>query len=94
MWTGDADVTDERQDRDEGQWRDERKLPLEDLVQAMATYSADGQVDDLTGGDASAEEEFGHAPYPTDEGRTGDPDPDTEEGRALRPSPEGRTGPV
>jgi hypothetical protein len=78
---------------DDGVWRDDRRLPLDELDQAMATYSADGQVDDATGGDASAEQEFGHDPYP-ERRRAGDPDPDTEEGRALRPSPEGRTGPV
>jgi hypothetical protein len=41
----------------------------------MATYSADGQVDDLTGGDAGAEEEFGHerrdAGRPSPDGPTG-----------------------
>ncbi|MEN3310611.1 MAG: hypothetical protein V7603_6813 [Micromonosporaceae bacterium] len=82
-------------DQGQGQWRDDRELPLDELVRAMATYSADGQVDDPTGGDASAEQAFGHEPYPArPPGATGDPDPDSEEGRALRPSPEGRTGPV
>jgi hypothetical protein len=80
---------------DDGVWRDDRELPLDELDRAMATYSADGQVDDATGGDASAEEEFGHDPYPRrPPGSVGDPDPDTVRGRALRPSPEGRTGPV
>ena len=80
---------------DDGVWRDDRRLPLDELDRAMATYSADGQVDDTTGGDASAEQEFGHDPYPErPRAAIGDPDPDTEEGRALRPSPEGRTGPV
>jgi hypothetical protein len=79
----------------QGQWRDDRKLPIDELAQAMATYSADGQVDDATGGDAGAEEEFGHDPLPRRvPGAIGDPDPDTAEGRAWRPSPEGRTGPV
>jgi hypothetical protein len=43
-------------------WRDEAELPLSELSQAMASYSADGQVDDATGGDAGAEEEFGEEP--------------------------------
>ncbi|GAB2567994.1 hypothetical protein Aab01nite_44050 [Paractinoplanes abujensis] len=37
-----------------GVWRDENKLPLSELKQAMATNSQDGQVDDLTGEDAGA----------------------------------------
>ena len=66
---------------DEGAWRDEDELPLDELTAAMATYSADGQVDDLTGGDAGEEEEFGAAP-------SGDrPSPDG-------PAPGGRSGPV
>ncbi|MBO0870757.1 MAG: hypothetical protein J2P15_19545 [Micromonosporaceae bacterium] len=70
------------QQRNDGQWRDDRDLPLEDLIRAMATYSADGQVDDATGGDAGSEQSLGH-------------DPDEARGeRAMRPSPEGRTGPV
>jgi hypothetical protein len=75
-------------------WRDPEKLPLAELDQAMATYSADGQVDDATGGDAGAEAEFPAEEPPFDGPPTGDPDPDTEEGRRLRPSFQGRTGPV
>ncbi|GAA0471174.1 hypothetical protein Ade02nite_34510 [Paractinoplanes deccanensis] len=41
-------------DDTEGTWRDEERLPLSELNQAMATYSQDGQVDDLTGEDAGA----------------------------------------
>ena len=78
---------------DEGRWRDPRELPLAELSRAMATYSTDGQVDDTTGGDAGAEEEFGHEPFALTEDPVPDPDPDTEEGRRLRPSPEGRSGP-
>jgi hypothetical protein len=80
----------------DGTWRDEERLPLADLDRAMATYSADGQVDDATGGEAGPEEEFGEwlvegvPPEPAD----ADPDPDSEEGRRLRPSPEGHTGPA
>jgi hypothetical protein len=85
---------------DEGVWRDEQKLPLSELAQAMATYSQDGQVDDLTGSDAGAEAEFGDGagrPAPGDAG-PGDPDPTSAAGRQLRPSPDGtsaggRTGP-
>jgi hypothetical protein len=47
----------------EGVWRDEEALPQSELTQAMATYSQDGQVDDLTGEDAGAEEEYGHGPH-------------------------------
>ncbi|HEX6074103.1 MAG TPA: hypothetical protein VFZ32_02440 [Micromonosporaceae bacterium] len=79
---------------DEGVWRDESRVPLADLDRAMGGYSADGQVDDDTGGDAGAEAEFGEDAWPGAGGRR-DPDPDTEEGRRLRPSPGGgRIGPV
>jgi hypothetical protein len=66
---------------DDGVWRDEEELPLDELDRAMATYSSDGQVDDLTGGDAGAEEEFG------DEPGYGRPSPDG-------PAPDGRSGPM
>jgi hypothetical protein len=65
---------------DDGVWRDEERLPLSELDQALATYSTDGQLDDPTGGDAGAEEEFG------DEERL-------EPGRLGRPSFEGHSGP-
>jgi hypothetical protein len=68
----------------DGAWRDEERLPLSELNRAMATYSADGQVDDATGGDAGAELEFGDGGN-RPPGRSTGPD---------RPSPEGRTGPV
>ncbi len=58
----------------DGVWRDEERLPLDELNQAMATYSADGQVDDATGGDAGAEEAFGGRPStrrPSPDGPTG-----------------------
>jgi hypothetical protein len=86
--------------QEEGAWRDDRKLPLSELNQAMATYSQDGQVDDLTGSDAGAEQEFGHGPLAVgeDAASSGDPDPTSEAGRRLRPSPDGtssdgRSGP-
>jgi len=79
---------------DDGGWRAEDELPLAELDRAMATYSAAGQVDDPTGGDAGAEETFGHEP-PAETAPPGpDPDPDSEEGRRLRPSPEGHSGPA
>jgi len=85
----------------EGVWRDEKSLPLSELTRAMASYSQDGQVDDLTGEDAGAEDEYGHGAQPgrSDEGHeSGDPEAPSEEGRRLRPSPDGaspygRTGP-
>ncbi len=80
-------------DRSAGAWRDDRELPIDELTEAMATYSTDGQRDDVTGGDAGAEEAFGHEPPTREVELDRDPDPDTELGRALRPAPEGRTGP-
>jgi hypothetical protein len=78
----------------DGVWRDDKKLPLAALYDAMGVYSADGQVDDPTGGDAGAEEEYGEElrgePDPE---AAGDPDPTSEEGRRLRPSPDGHIGP-
>lgn len=59
---------------------------LDELTDAMGVYSADGQVDDATGGDAGAEDEFGHDPRPR-------PDPLVEPEQRVRPSPDGRTGP-
>jgi hypothetical protein len=60
---------------------------LEELSDAMGVYSADGQVDDATGGDAGAEEEFGN-------GRRPRPDPTVEPEQRRRPSPDGRIGPA
>ncbi len=37
------------------------------IANALGTYSADGQVDDATGGDAGAEEKFGHGARPRGE---------------------------
>lgn len=76
-------------------WRDDKRLPLSELSKAMASYSADGQVDDATGGEAGPEQaglDRAKRGWP-DMAVAGDPDPDSEEGRRLRPSPEGRTGP-
>jgi hypothetical protein len=49
---------------DEGVWRSEARVPLADLDRAMGSYSAAGQVDDETGGDAGAEVEFGEDAHP------------------------------
>jgi hypothetical protein len=69
-------------DNTEGVWRDEERLPLADLVQAVARSAEDGQDDaDLAGG-------AGTRPH-----SDGDPDPDSEEGRALRTDFTGPTGP-
>jgi len=86
-------------ERDPANWRDEKRLPLAELDQALASYSQDGQLDDATGGDAGAEAEFGDGAIPADRNPDeqapvrGDPDPDSEAGRRLRPSPDG-TSPV
>ena len=59
---------------DEATWRDEERLPVDELNRAMATYSSDGQVDDVTGNDAGAEETFGEDPLPprpSPDGRSG-----------------------
>ncbi|WP_133876094.1 hypothetical protein [Paractinoplanes brasiliensis] len=65
-------------DETEGAWRDESKLPLSELTRAMASNSQDGQVDDLTGEDAGAEQAYGDGSA-------------TDETRGLRPSPDGTT---
>ncbi len=71
----------------DGVWRDEERLPLDELNQAMATYSHDGQVDDATGGDASAERDLGAGAFVSDDAAGPRPSPDG-------PSSTGRTGPV
>ena len=68
----------------DGVWRDEEKLPVDQLSRAMATYSHDGQVDDTTGNDAGAELEFGDQSTAR---RAGRPSPDG-------PAPDGRSGPA
>ncbi|MEV6491760.1 hypothetical protein AB0M20_24585 [Actinoplanes sp. NPDC051633] len=67
-------------DRQDGQWRDEEKLPLSELNQAMASWDTDGQ-NDPTDNDAGEEEAFGHG----GEGSGGE--------LSDRPSTTGRTGP-
>lgn len=80
---------------DDGVWRDEDNLPLAELSQAMAVSSADGQVDDPTGGEAGSEQEFGaELRDGTHDGPGGDPDPTSAEGRRLRTGFDGHPGPV
>jgi hypothetical protein len=74
---------------DEGVWRDEERLPLDELTDAIAAPAADGEVDDATGGDAGAEDEFGHGPHPK-----GEDDGDGNGHGPQRPSTTGRTGPA
>lgn len=76
----------------DGVWRDERRLPLEDLAAAVATSAADGQADDLAGNDAGIEQAITESEEPG-ERRDGDPDPTSSAGRALRTDYVGRTGP-
>jgi hypothetical protein len=63
----------DRQD-DDGVWRDEEKLPLSELNQAMASWDTDGQ-NDPTDNDAGEEAAFGHgaevSDRPSTTGRTG-----------------------
>jgi hypothetical protein len=80
-------TTDSRPPSDDsGQWRDEQQLPLEELVQAVATSSTEGQKDDQTGNDAGIEP----PPEPREDG---DPDPTSASGRALRNDFTGPVGP-
>jgi Glycosyl transferase family 2 len=76
---------------EESGWRERgrggARPTLEELSDAMGVYSADGQVDDATGGEAGEEEEFGN-------GRRPRPDPSIEPEQRRRPSPDGRIGPA
>ncbi|MDG4770409.1 hypothetical protein [Solwaraspora sp. WMMD792] len=75
-------------------WRDEDRLPVRELERAVAAPAGDGEVDDMTGNDAAAEEEFGHGAEAVDRtaGRPGGP-ATTDPERPYRPSTTGRTGP-
>jgi hypothetical protein len=73
---------------DNGVWRDEDKLSVRDLSEAMASWDTDGQGDP-TDNDAGEEAAFGHGPQATTEDEAGQTDPD----REHRPSTTGRTGP-
>lgn len=69
-------------ERTDGVWRDEERLPLADLAAAVATSATDGQADDLSGNDAGIEQ--------TLDEQARDPDAT---GRALRTDFTGPTGP-
>jgi hypothetical protein len=72
---------------DDGVWRDEEKLPMSELSNAMASWDLDGQGDP-TDNDAGAEQAFGHgAQVPDEDADQTDPD------RETRPSTTGRSGP-
>jgi hypothetical protein len=73
---------------DDGVWRDEQKLPVSELSQAMASWDLDGQGDP-TDNDAGEEQAFGHDAQVPDQDDTGATDPD----REYRPSTTGRSGP-
>ncbi|MFG1609972.1 hypothetical protein [Actinoplanes sp. NPDC049265] len=74
-------------DQPDGVWRDEDKLSVESLSEAMATWDTDGQ-NDPTDNDAGEEQAFGHDAHPHDtESNATDPD------REYRPSTTGRSGP-
>ena len=74
-----------------GVWRDEERLPLADLMQAVATSADDGETDDLAGNDAGVEQARAETRAGTP--GTGDPDPTSAEGRSLRTDFTGPTGP-
>ncbi|MEV0730153.1 MULTISPECIES: hypothetical protein [Polymorphospora] len=75
-------------------WRDEQRLPLKDLTEAMATWDTDGQLDDVTGNDAGAEAAFGHGAEAEElESTPAGREKLTDNQRADRPSTTGRSGP-
>jgi hypothetical protein len=77
-----------------GVWRDDERLPLSELVPAVATSAGDGQTDDLAGNDAGIEEARTEPDTATtDSEETGDPDPDSAAGRSWRTDFTGPTGP-
>ncbi|MET7705682.1 hypothetical protein [Micromonospora sp. NPDC005413] len=80
---------------DDRVWRDEERLPLEELERAVSGSSLDGQADDVTGNDAGEEAAFGHGPAAADrDGQAqGSGQEPTDPERAYRPSTTGRTGP-
>ncbi len=80
---------------DDRAWRNEERLPLEELDRAVARSTLDGQADDVTGNDAGEEAAFGHGPEAADRGGEvpGTGREPTDPDRAYRPSTTGRTGP-
>ncbi|WP_433618477.1 hypothetical protein ACQP2P_21260 [Dactylosporangium sp. CA-139114] len=81
------------EDKDTGVWRDEERLPLRDLVAAVAVSAADGQVDDVAGNDAGIQECLDELQAEQEREGDHDPDPTSAEGRALRTDFTGLTGP-
>jgi hypothetical protein len=82
--------------RTDGVWRDDRRLPLADLVRAVAVSANDGQTDDLAGNDAGIEqalEELEAEEHEIEEAHQGDPDPMSCVARALRSDFTGPVGP-
>jgi hypothetical protein len=79
----------EAEQPEDGVWRDERKLPLSELVAAVATSPGDGQSDDQTGNDAGIEP----IPDAAADNRDGDPEATSAAARALRTDFTGPTGP-
>lgn len=79
-----------RDERLPGVWRDEHRLPLAELMRAVATSATDGQADDPSGNDAGIQEALDHAEAEPDDC---DPDPDSCAGRRLRFDFTGPTGP-
>lgn len=71
---------------DDGVWRDEDKLSVRDLSDAMASWDTDGQGDP-TDNDAGEEQAFGHGPRAA----TGTEPEQTDPDRENRPSTIGRT---
>jgi hypothetical protein len=85
-------ATDDR--ANDGVWRDEERLPLADLMSAVATSADDGQRDDLADNDAGIEQTLAErAQRSSADERAGDPDPTGSEGRALRSDFNGPSGP-
>ena len=73
---------------DNGVWRDEEKLPISELSNAMASWDTDGQ-NDPTDNDAGEEQAFGHDARVNDQ----EPGTGTDPDREFRPSTTGRSGP-
>ena len=80
-------------DNDRSRWRDEERLPLQDLDRAIARSANEGEVDDATGGEVGPESAFGHDAEPAQPTAPSERDAMTDPERAHRPSTTGRTGP-
>jgi hypothetical protein len=63
----------EEAERRDAQDRERRHVSEQDVLAAMAVYSADGQVDDETGGDALAGAMYGDELPEPEEGDDGEP---------------------